>query len=219
MHKESEITLETGATPDACVIWLHGLGADANDFVPIIPQLGLPSDLAIRFIFPNAPVIPITINQGYEMPGWYDITSIDIVDRDEDREGIEQSSRRIQQIIDEQVSLGIAVERIIVAGFSQGGAIALHAGLNYPQLLGGIMVLSSYLPACADTEHNPNKTLDIFMGHGLQDDVVKIKYAEMSVNSLKKRGFVVNWHKYHMPHSVCPEEIADISRWLQQRLP
>lgn len=218
MHKDPEVIVETGEQPDACVIWLHGLGADANDFVPIIPQLRLSEETAVRFIFPNAPVIPITINQGYQMPGWYDITSIEIADRGEDVAGIEQSSLRIQRLIDEQIRQGIAADQIIVAGFSQGGAIALHVGLNYPRLLGGAMILSSYLPACAHVESSQNQSLEIIMAHGTQDDVVQYKYGEMSASSLKKHGFDVNWHEYQMPHSVCMEQIEDIARWLQKQL-
>ena len=212
-----DVIVETGDSPDACVIWLHGLGADGNDFLPVIPQLGLPDSMAIRFIFPNAPVRPITINQGYKMPGWYDITSLAIADR-QDAPGIEASSQRIQHMIDQQQEQGIPLDRIVVAGFSQGGAVALHVALNYARPLAGVLALSTYLPACSDVEHSENRSVPVFMAHGSQDDVVLTRYGEMSATALKQQGFAVEWHEYAMPHSICPEEIADISRWLQTLL-
>ncbi len=211
------IVLETGTSPDAAVIWLHGLGADGNDFAPIIPQLNLPAELSIRFIFPHAPVRPITLNQGSQMPGWYDLTSLHI-DNDEDEAGINESSRAIHALCQKQESLGIASERIILAGFSQGGAIALHCGLNYSSPLGGIMALSTYLPRCCDLDNKTNQAIDIFMAHGQQDDVLNPNFGNLSRQRLEKSGYSVKWHEYDMPHSVSAEEIQDIRNWLIQNL-
>ncbi|MDT8451375.1 MAG: carboxylesterase [Gammaproteobacteria bacterium] len=210
------ITHETGPLPDAAVIWLHGLGANGNDFAAIVPQLHLPSELAIRFIFPHAPVRPITINQGYPMPGWYDVTSLKIAD-DEDEVGIKASSSAIRALCQQQEAAGIASRRIIVAGFSQGGAVALHCGLGYPAPLGGIMALSSYLPQCAPLGAKANQGTGIFMAHGRQDDVVAFNYGLKSREILKKSGYEVIWHEYAMAHSVSAEEIQDIRHWLIEK--
>ena len=217
MPELDAIVLETGINPDATVIWLHGLGADGNDFAPIIPQLHLPAELSIRFIFPHAPVRPITLNQGYQMPGWYDLTSLNI-DNDEDEAGISESSRAIHALCQKQESLGIASERIILAGFSQGGAIALHCGLNYNSPLGGIMALSTYLPHCCDLDNKINQTIDIFMAHGLRDEVLNPNLGNLSRQRLEKSGYSVKWYEYDMPHSVSVEEIQDIRNWLIQNL-
>jgi phospholipase/carboxylesterase len=211
------IQMETGNNPDAAVIWLHGLGANGNDFVRIVKQLHLPENLSIRFIFPHAPTRPITINQGFPMPGWYDISSMSIVDK-EDEEGINASSAAINKLCKAQEELGIAAERIILAGFSQGGAIALHCALNYPKSLGGIMALSSYLPRCSHLESGENLKISVFMAHGSQDDVVAPNYGKQSSQRLQDAGCEVSWHEYPMAHSVCIEEIQDISGWLQSRL-
>lgn len=207
------ITHETGPLPDAAVIWLHGLGANGHDFAAIVPQLHLPADFAIRFIFPHAPVRPITINQGYQMPGWYDIASLKIVDH-EDEAGINASTAAIHSLCRQQQSLGIAADRIILAGFSQGGAIALHSGLNYPAPLGGIMALSSYLPQCSPLGNAANHCTEIFMAHGRHDDVVSPEYGQLSRERLEKSGYAVKWHEYDMAHTVCAEEIKDIRSWL-----
>ena len=216
MPKLETIEHETGANPDAAVIWLHGLGADGNDFAPIVAQLHLPTELSIRFIFPHAPVRPITINQGYQMPGWYDITSLNIVDK-EDEAGIKASSDAIRALCQKQQDLGIAPERIILAGFSQGGAIALHCGLSHPEPLAGIMALSTYLPQCTQL-NEANQNIDIFMAHGQTDDVVSINSGALSRQRLEKSGYNVKWHEYAMPHSVCVDEIQDIRNWLIQNL-
>ena len=208
---------ETGNNPDAAVIWLHGLGADGNDFAGIVPQLHLPPELAVRFIFPHAPVRPITLNQGYQMPGWYDLTSLNI-DNDEDEAGINESSDAIRALCQKQESRGIASERIILAGFSQGGAIALHCGLNYASPLGGIMALSTYLPHCCDLENKTNQTIDIFMAHGQQDDVLDPNFGDLSRQRLEKSGYSVKWNEYAMQHSVSMKEIQDIRDWLIQNL-
>ena len=216
MSKLEAIKLETGENPDAAVIWLHGLGANGNDFVPIVQQLNLPADLAIRFIFPHAPIRPITINQGVEMPGWYDISSLSIVDGQDD-DGINQSSKAIHQLCAQQEEQGIDSTRIILAGFSQGGAIALHCGLNYPKPLAGIMALSAYLPQCTSLDSDStsaNRATPLFMAHGQQDDVVAPDYGKQSCERLRAAGHEVSWHEYPMAHSVCMEEIEDIQNWL-----
>lgn len=214
------IIIETHEQPDAAVIWLHGLGADGNDFVPIIDQLQLPSNLAIRFIFPNAPMRPITINQGYQMPGWYDISSLSIVEQ-EDEAGIKESSAILKQICEQQEADGIAAGRIVVAGFSQGGAIALHCGCRYPKLLGGIMALSTYLalPDSLDDEISPHMAdTPVFMAHGRQDDVVSYDYGYDSKEHLEGFDVPIAWYEYDMGHAVCLEEINHIRQWLTEIL-
>lgn len=201
---------------DAAVIWLHGLGADGSDFVPIVAELKLPATLNIRFIFPHAPVRPITINQGYRMRGWYDITSLDIANRD-DEEGILESSDILARLCDEQNEQGVSAERIIVAGFSQGGAIALHAGLRYARPLGGIMALSTYLPMSQRLHLEAsaaNHDTPVFMAHGLNDDVVAVEFGQQTRTLLQQQGYRLQWRDYAMGHSVCMEEINDIGGWL-----
>ncbi len=216
------IILQSSDTPDACVIWLHGLGADASDFAPIVKELDLPASMAIRFVFPNAPQRPISINKGYVMPGWYDITEADIAGDEtgesEDSKGIEMSSQAMQSLVDQQREEGIEASRIIIAGFSQGGAVALHVGLHYPQKLAGVMALSTYLPWCARKQPKNAAGLPIFMAHGSMDGVVKPEYGRRSAEALKQLGCALEWREYPMAHSVCIEEIADISRWLQRIL-
>jgi phospholipase/carboxylesterase len=224
MSDDNPLVIHSGAEPkatDAAVIWLHGLGADGNDFVPIVSELKLPASLNIRFIFPHAPVRPITINQGYRMRGWFDVTSLDIAGRD-DETGITESARTLMKLCDDQVTQGIAAERIIVAGFSQGGAIALYAGLRYPARLGGIMALSSYLPMQDRLAHeaaDTNRNTPIFMAHGKHDDIVALKFGLQTRARLEQLGYHPQWHEYMMGHSVCMEEIQDISAWLALVLP
>jgi phospholipase/carboxylesterase len=220
MSDDNPIILQTdpdgSREVDAAVIWLHGLGADGSDFVPIVSELKLPEALNIRFIFPHAPVRPITINRGYRMRGWYDITSLDIANRD-DEAGIVESSAILTRLCDEQLALGIVAERIIVAGFSQGGAIALYTGLRYARTLGGIMALSTYLPMQQRLDQEAavaNRDTPIFMAHGLHDDVVATQFGLQTRALLQQRGYRVQWHDYAMGHSVCIEEINDISNWL-----
>jgi phospholipase/carboxylesterase len=220
MSELDAIIIETNEQPDAAIIWLHGLGADGNDFVPIVDQLQLPSHFAVRFIFPNAPLRPITINQGYQMPGWYDISSLSIVEQ-EDEAGIRESSAILQQLCESQEAGGIASGRIIVAGFSQGGAIALHCGCRYPRPLAGIMALSTYLPL-PDTlpdeiSESVNETT-VFMAHGRQDDVVAYEYGRQSMEQLESHNIEVHWHEYDMGHAVCTEEIQHIRQWLTETL-
>ena len=216
------IILQTSETPDACVIWLHGLGADASDFVPVAKELQLPASMAIRFVFPNAPVRPISINQGYAMPGWYDIREAEIAGDDsgaaEDRAGIEASSQAIQGLVDQQLAQGIEASRVVIAGFSQGGAVALHAALHYARPPAGVMALSTYLPWCARKQPKNTRNLPIFMAHGSEDTVVKTEYGRRSAEALKQLGCALEWHEYPMAHSVCMEEIADIRRWLLRLL-
>ena len=220
MSELDSIIIETQPDPDAAVIWLHGLGADGNDFVPIVEQLQLPSHLAIRFIFPHAPVRPITINQGYQMPGWYDISSLSMVEK-EDAAGIKESSAILNELCQEQETKGIASSRIIVAGFSQGGAIALHCGCRYPRPLGGIMALSTYLalPETLEQEISEHITeVPIFMAHGRQDEVVAYEYGKQSLEQLEGYDIEILWHEYDMGHAVCVEEIQHIRQWLTQQL-
>ena len=224
MPEDAPILLHSGAddsTPaDAAVIWLHGLGADGSDFVPIVPELKLPDTIKIRFIFPHAPVRPITINQGYSMRGWYDIFSLDIANRD-DESGIIESGNTLMSLCDEQLALGIAAERIVFAGFSQGGAIALHAGLRYGHRLGGIMALSTYLPMSQrleDEASTANRRTPIFMAHGSHDAVVALQFGMQTRELLQQRGYPLQWHDYPMGHSVCAQEISDISDWLSRVL-
>lgn len=224
MSDDSPVILQTGSDgsgkADAAVIWLHGLGADGNDFVPVVPELALPAALNVRFIFPHAPVRPITINGGYPMRGWYDITSLDIANRD-DVEGINESGKLLARLCDEQVAQGVAARRIVVAGFSQGGAIALHGGLRYTQRLGGIIALSTYLPmqqTLAQEASAANRDTPVFMAHGLSDEVVALQFGQQSRKLLEQQGYPVQWREYAMGHSVCGEEISDISDWLSRVL-
>jgi phospholipase/carboxylesterase len=210
--------IETGASPDAAVIWLHGLGADGNDFVPIVPELGL-DDMQVRFIFPHAPRQAVTINNNMVMRAWYDISDTAI--RREDETGVRASQKLIEALIDRERERGIADSRMVLAGFSQGGAIALHTGVRLARRIAGIMALSCYLPLAEKlaAEGSPvNRETSIFMGHGLSDPVVNHARALESREILKNNGYRVNWHDYRMPHSVCAEEVADISTWLRQIL-
>ncbi|MFM2037051.1 MAG: hypothetical protein RL459_2316 [Pseudomonadota bacterium] len=211
------ITIESAPNPTAAVIWLHGLGADGHDFAAIVPQLNLNGCRPIRFIFPHAPSMPVTINGGYVMPAWYDIMVADLVRR-EDAAGIRQSALAIEALIAQEVARGIAPEHIVLAGFSQGCAMALHTGLRHGQTLAGIMALSGYLPladSLASERNAANQSTPIFMAHGTADPVVVIGRAEASRDVLATLGHAVQWHTYPMPHSVHPREVADISAFLQ----
>lgn len=219
MSELESIIIETDTQPDAAVIWLHGLGADGNDFVPIVDQLQL-SHLAIRFIFPHAPVRPITINEGYPMPGWYDISSLSIADQ-EDEAGIKESSAILKLMCEEQEADGIDASRIVVAGFSQGGAIALHCGCRYPKQLAGIMALSTYNPLSGSFDDEISNTateVPVFMAHGRQDEVIKYEYGRQSMEQLEAHNMEVHWHEYDMEHAVCPDEISHIRQWLSDIL-
>lgn len=206
---------------NASVIWLHGLGADGHDFAPIVQQLLQPQHLPnVRFILPHAPDMAITRNNSYVMPAWYDVYGITPVNR-EDEAGIQASQRTINALIQNEIDRGISSKRIVLAGFSQGGAIALHTALRYPQKLGGILALSTYLPLhskLALEANVANANTPIFMAHGIFDDVISLEMSQISRDLLQNRQYLVTWHEYKMAHSVCAEEIADIERFLQQVL-
>ena len=214
------IELETGRGPgsvEAAVLWLHGLGADGHDFEPIVPELGLPAAPRVRFVFPHAPVQPVTINGGFRMRAWYDITN----DGRQDADGIRASQERVEALIDRETGRGVAPHRIVLAGFSQGGAIALHTGLRYPKRLAGILALSTYLPlgdTLAAEAHPANRDVPILMAHGAQDPLIPLARAAASRDALRALGYPIEWHEYPMPHSVCAEEIAHIGPWLTRVL-
>ena len=214
------ITLEPATPAGATVIWLHGLGADGYDFVPIVDELRLPASLPVRFVFPHATERPVTINNGYVMRAWYDIKSL-TRDGTEDAEGIRESEGVVRKHIEAEVAKGIPESRIVIAGFSQGGAIALQTALRYGGSLAGVMALSTYLPlraTLAQEAHASNRSIPILMCHGTQDGVVPLQLGEWSRDFLTQLGYRIEWRAYPMPHSVSLEEIVDISRWLQQRL-
>ena len=215
------IELETAPNPSAAVIWLHGLGADGNDFAPIIPELNLSGCQGIRFVFPSAPSMPVTVNGGYVMPAWYDIIGRNLMDQ-EDAAGIQHSAASIIQLIEREASRGIAYENMVIAGFSQGCAMALFIGLRFPHRLAGIIALSGYLPLAMTLpteKHSANNGTPIFMGHGEYDSVVVPERAQASYALLEKMGYTVDWNEYPMEHSVNHEELADISHFLQRVLP
>jgi phospholipase/carboxylesterase len=209
------VEIQTGAKPDAAVIWLHGLGADGHDFEPIVPELRLPGALPLRFVFPHAPVRPVTLNQGMRMRAWYDILRLD--GGAEDDAGIRASQGLVEALIAEEVKKGIEAARIVLAGFSQGGAIALHTALRHPAPLAGVLALSTYLPLNRTVKAEAgeaNRKTPIFMAHGQYDDIIPLARAEQSRKILAEAGYDVQWKTYPMPHSVCAEEIADIASFL-----
>ena len=213
------IEIETRPKPSHSVIWLHGLGADGNDFVPIVQELSLPP-LGIRFVFPHAPMRPVTINGGFVMRAWYDIAYQDLALK-EDETGLRQSQKSIEELIAREESRGVPANRIVIAGFSQGGVISLQTGLRQPKRLGGIMSLSAYLPLAAKVtnERNAaNNDVPIFLGHGIADNIVPLPLGVASRDQLIKLGYGVDWHQYPMMHSVCAEELEDISAWLTRVL-
>ena len=214
------IEAQTGENPVATIIIMHGLGADGRDFVPIAEQLDLSSIGPVRFLFPYAPVIPVTINGGMEMPAWYDIMAADLVRREDDA-GLRKSQASIEELIAHEKSRGIPASRIVIAGFSQGCAMAFMVGLRHAEPLAGIIGMSGYLPLAALTaaeRSSASQNVPIFMGHGRRDGVVVLDRATASRDALKALGYTVEWHDYPMEHSVCPEEIADIEAWLQRVL-
>jgi phospholipase/carboxylesterase len=214
------VELETGPSPSAAVIWLHGLGADGHDFEPIVPELQLAGAGAVRFVFPHAPVRPVTINGGMPMRAWYDIMGIDR-ESPQDEAGIRASARKVDALIRREVERGIPAHRIVLAGFSQGGAVALHLGLRFDERLAGILALSTYLPlheSLRDEHSAANAETPLFMAHGILDPVVPLYLGESSANRLVQGGWPVTWRTYTMPHAVCPEEIRDISGFLADRL-
>ena len=210
------VEINPGRTPTACIIWLHGLGADGHDFESLIPQLGVVDELGVRVVLPHAPSMPVTINGGTVMPAWYDIAETDFKQK-QDRAGIHASAARLEALIAREVANGIAPERIVLAGFSQGGAIVLHTGLRHARRLGGILALSTYLPLAdtlADEASTLNRDIPIMQAHGQVDPVVPIALALQSRDALQQQGYAVDWHSYPMQHAVCPEEVADIRKWL-----
>jgi phospholipase/carboxylesterase len=214
------IKIETAPNPGAAVIWLHGLGADGNDFAGLVPELDLTGLAPIRFIFPHAPSIPVTLNNGYVMPAWYDIKGTQL-ERIEDDAGIRKSALQLEALIADQVAQGIPASRIVLAGFSQGCAMVLHTGLRHPQKLAGIIALSGYLPlanSVALERTNANQDTPIFMAHGTMDPMIVLSRAEASRDALAALGCKLQWHTYQMPHSVHPREIADIAAFLKSVL-
>ena len=214
------VEIETGRDPTAAVIWLHGLGADGHDFEPIVPELVRPGERSLRFIFPHAPVRPVTLNNGYAMRAWYDIAALDRRTTEDER-GIRESQAAIEALIRRENARGVASEHIVLAGFSQGGAMALFAGVRYPQRLAGIMGLSCYLVMASQLDSErvaANQATPIFLAHGTQDPVVAPLLGDQARRTLQEAGYPVEWHAYGMPHSVCPQEVADIAEWLRKIL-
>jgi phospholipase/carboxylesterase len=213
-----EMESPPGVEVRASIIWLHGLGADGNDFAPIVPQLKLPSNLGVRFVFPHAPSIPVSINNGFVMPAWYDIKQMEI-DRHVDEVQLRQSAAWVHALIDREIERGVDSSRIIVAGFSQGGAVSYEAALTYPQPLAGIMALSSYFASAASIQINPiHNTIPILICHGSLDPVLPEAMGRKSLATLQNLGFVPEYNSYAMEHSLCPQEIDDISAWITRVL-
>ena len=216
MNPLQHVELVTGAEPRGTVIWMHGLGADGWDFVPIVRELPLPADLALRFIFPHAPERAVTINNGFVMRAWYDIRQNDIA-RLPDEAGIRESQASIEALIARERARGVPGERIVLAGFSQGGAIALQAGLRHADRLAAIVALSTYLPLEDSLEREAagsNKRTPVFMAHGTQDPIIPLQLADASIRALTQRGYAVEWHTYPMPHAVCAEEVEALGAFL-----
>ena len=216
MKPLEHIELATGPEPQGTVIWMHGLGADGWDFVPIVRELPLPEDMQLRFIFPHAPVRPVTINNGHEMSAWYDIKMQDI-SRVPDEAGIRESQAHVEALIAREAKRGVAAEKIVLAGFSQGGAITLQVGLRHGARLAGLVALSTYLPLeeSLDKEASAaNKRTPIFMAHGTQDPVIPVQLADASRRALEQRGYHVEWQTWPMPHSVCAEEVEALGLFL-----
>ena len=217
------IEIETGKSPAASVIWLHGLGADGNDFVPIVNELDLAGAPAIRFVFPHAPVRPVTINNGMMMRAWYDVLFGDLEGSSKraDERGVRESQVQVEALIEREAGRGIATEKIVLAGFSQGGAVTLQTGLRYPKKLAGLMALSTYLPLAESLPQEAapaNRQTPIFMAHGAYDGVIPLVMGAGSMTLLTGMGHPVEWRQYPMQHSVCPQEIEDIAAWLRRIL-
>jgi len=212
------LEVQTGPNPVGTVIWMHGLGADGHDFEPIVPELVRPGERSLRFVFPHAPVRPVTLNNGYRMRAWYDIISIQR-GAAQDEVGIRASHAIVEVLIRRENERGIASSKIVLAGFSQGGAMALYSGTRYAEKLAGIMALSCYMlleSRFAAERVAANHTTSIFLGHGTQDPVVSPALGEATRRLLETEGYAVEWHAYPMPHSVCPQEVADIAAWLRR---
>ncbi len=213
---EKPLVIEPESEASASVIWLHGLGADGHDFEPIVPELGDDLSSRVRFVFPFAPHRPVTINGGMVMRAWYDISDADIARR-ADENGVRGSGEILSAMVDAEIERGVSPERVVLAGFSQGGAIALHTGLRYPRPLAGILALSAYLPLLEPTRaeaSEANRKVPIFLAHGSQDPIIPLSLSEKSREFLTGLGYVVECHTYPMPHSVCAEEVRDIRDWL-----
>ncbi|MGH9391493.1 MAG: alpha/beta hydrolase [Vicinamibacteria bacterium] len=214
------VEIDPDGPPKSSVIWLHGLGADGHDFEPSVPELGLPKVARVRFVFPHAPMRPVTINGGYVMRAWYDIKSLDL-DRMAEEEDLETSRRQLEGWIRHEESSGVSSERIVVAGFSQGGAIALYGGLQFEERLAGIVALSCYHPLpnlIRERSSKANVEVPVFMAHGTYDPIVPLPLAEATVATLRECGYLPEWRTYPMPHSVSAEEISDVGRFLSDRL-
>jgi phospholipase/carboxylesterase len=215
------VEIETAPAPRASIIWMHGLGADGHDFEPIVPELALPTTLAVRFVFPHAPMRPVTINGGAVMRAWYDVVAAG-GDRREVEAGVRESQRRIEALIERERERGVADGAIVLAGFSQGGAMALHTGLRHVRRLAGIMALSCFLPladAVAAEASAANRETPIFMAHGTHDPLIPLDRGRQARDLLTALGYRIAWHEYPMPHAVCADEITDIARWLGATLP
>jgi phospholipase/carboxylesterase len=212
------VEISTGREPRTAVIWLHGLGADGHDFEPIVPELGMPAAPAVRFVFPHAPLQPVTINGGAVMRAWYDVTG----DGRQDAAGIRASQARVEALIARERARGVAARSIVLAGFSQGGAMALQTALRHPERLAGILALSAYLPlpdTLPQEASEANRDVPIFMAHGTQDPLIPLSWAERSRDHLAWLGYALEWREYPMPHAVCAEEIEDAGAWLRRILP
>ena len=218
---EMPVIIEPARPATACVIWLHGLGADGHDFEPVVPYLGATVTGHTRFVFPHAPMRPVTVNGGVVMRAWYDILEMRI-ERRVDESGVRAAEAQLQGLLEEQRKLGLTADRVVLAGFSQGGAIALYTALRLPETVAGVLALSTYLPL-ADRAHAEStaagRASPVFMGHGSQDPVVPVDLARRSLQMLESLGVDVQWHRYQMEHSLCAEELADIADWLAARLP
>jgi len=214
------VEVETAPAPRATILWLHGLGADGHDFEAIVPELDLPTTLPVRFVFPHAPMRPVTINHGMVMRAWYDVRE-DGGERREDEAGVRASQKLIEALIARELSRGVAANRLVLAGFSQGGAMALHTGPRHRERLAGVLALSCFLPLAdklADEAGPANRDVPIFLAHGAHDAVIPIARARRARTVLEGLGYRVEWREYPMPHAVCPEEIVDIGRWLREVL-
>jgi phospholipase/carboxylesterase len=211
------VEVQTGAAPEAAIVWMHGLGADGHDFEPIVPELELPAVPAVRFVFPHAPVRPVTINGGVPMRAWYDVRD-DRGVRREDEAGVRASERAIAALLARERDRGVPPGRTVLAGFSQGGAMALHSGLRFPERLAGILALSCFLPLAdrlADEASAANRDVPIFLAHGRADPLIPLARAQQARDLLLALGYRVEWREYPIPHAVSPPEIADIARWLR----
>lgn len=214
MQLPETVEVNTGDNPVGSVIWLHGLGADGHDFEPIVPELRIPETLPLRFVFPHAPVRPVTVNGGMAMRAWYDILSLDAVGR-ADAEGVRESTALLEALVDSEIERGMMPGKIVIAGFSQGGAIAINAALHSNRRLAGLMALSTYVPLPGEVAASGgDRSLPVFMAHGSRDPLLPLQWGRASADELIELGYVVEWHDYPMAHGVCPDEIDDIRGWL-----